>query len=124
MFGLDEPEVVSRLNIAVPDSLRERYMDALGSQKRARGAGSRTFNLDKAVDKVFIKQLEQDGVWINNNTGDGYFLMRRVSMDHEGLIPVLNKDGKQVELLWSEVESIQTFISVQVSPTETVLRRK
>jgi hypothetical protein len=45
-------------------------------------------------------------------------------MDHEGLIPVLNKDGKQVELLWSEVESIQRFISVQVSPTETVLRRK
>jgi hypothetical protein len=124
MFGLNEPEVVSKLNIAVPDSLRERYMDALGSQKRARGAGSRTFNLDKAVDKVFIKQLEQDGVWINNNTGDGYFLMRRVSMDHEGLIPVLNKDGKQVELLWSEVESIQRFISVQVSPTETVLRRK
>lgn len=116
MFGLNDENIKDSLNIGIPEPLREKYMDALGSQKRARGAGSRTFNLDQAVFELFMRQIKQDGVWINNNTGDGYFLMRRVGLDSGSLVPVMNEDGKQVEVLWDNIGDFTQFIDLLPTP--------
>jgi hypothetical protein len=117
MFGLNDENIKDSLNIGIPEPLRERYEEAVKiSAGVPEGARSQTLNLDEAVYELFMRQIKQDGVWINNNTGDGYFLMRRVGLDSGSLVPVMNEDGKQVEVLWDNIGDFTQFIDLIPTP--------
>lgn len=52
--------------------------------------------------ETYRTKIMEDGFWVNNNTGDGFFLYQR-----EG-VPVLNKDGDPVEIKANDLSGVVT----------------
>jgi hypothetical protein len=97
---------VQRANFLAEKELRER-----------RGLSTEEYqepNLDDVVYMLFLEDVKEGGMWINNNLSNGYALMK------DG-IPVRNSQGEMVEILHKDLEQkllplTRSYLMMDVSP--------